>query len=148
MTTALKDFSDRLDVALNSAGMSRGDLAAACGVSASTVSRWKGKHTPQPSMLTTVAHVLGVRREWLVTGVEPMRPEGISYAPSMMIKEDTGAYRSGSRVPASMVQYIGLMTAILDEVRTGLRPVDDLEQVHALLDLAHPMQTRQKKIAG
>jgi transcriptional regulator with XRE-family HTH domain len=74
-SAALKDFSERLKMALMAEGKNKADLAQACGVSPSTVSRWKGAHLPSPVLLTLAAEVLNVRREWLAAGLEPMRPD-------------------------------------------------------------------------
>jgi len=69
---ASTDFSGRLELALRRAGMTKGGLAESLGVPASTVSRWKGIHHPSPVLMNGVAKTLGVRREWLVAGLEPM----------------------------------------------------------------------------
>lgn len=146
MSVPPNDFSSRLDLALSTAGMTRGDLAAACGVSPSTVSRWRGKHTPSPVLLGMAANALKVRREWLVAGTDPMRPapldDIVDFTAELPLREDTPSYQTNKKLPASKSIYLSLMIAILQEVLSGKRPVADLDEVHALLDLAHPMQQK------
>ncbi|MES2467615.1 MAG: helix-turn-helix transcriptional regulator [Verrucomicrobiota bacterium] len=137
-STLLKDFSERLNMALMSAGMSRGALAKRCGVSASTISRWRGSHLPSPVILTTVSEVLGVRREWLAAGLEPMK------ADSAILRDEAADYPATPRGRLSaQQQMMSAMITIIAEVMDDKRPLTDLEQVHALLDLVHPMPAKE-----
>ncbi len=73
-SSILRDFSDRFELALRTRSLSKADVARQINVSAPTVSRWKGKHIPSPSVMESLCKVLGVRKEWLIAGTEPMEP--------------------------------------------------------------------------
>lgn len=66
------NFSSRLTLALRLRGMTRADLARRTGISAPTISRWNALHIPGAENLDKVCRLLKVRREWLITGTEPM----------------------------------------------------------------------------
>jgi transcriptional regulator with XRE-family HTH domain len=133
----LKDFSVRLELALRRAGMTKRGLADAIGVPASTVSRWKGIHHPSPVLMNSVAKTLGVRREWLVVGLDPM-----SDGPdpqSMTVKD-------GPELPAFYDAALRQIVDFLDRIRAGTEPLSKLERVYGMLDILHPMpQHRQPK---
>lgn len=68
----IKKFGERLDEALRYAGLQKGQLAQAIGVTRSTVSRWYSMSLPQPRTMEDIARVLGVNKSWLSAGVGPM----------------------------------------------------------------------------
>lgn len=140
MSDTPKDFSDRLNLALSRAGMNRAQLATACGVAASTISRWQNVNTPNPALLSVAAKTLGVRREWLVAGTQPMQAPDTPEADSQIaLLEEPSAHRSRYKPPTREQMYLDLMIGILHEVRKGRKPLEALEEIHALLDLLHPM---------
>jgi transcriptional regulator with XRE-family HTH domain len=60
----------RLKEALKAGGMSNADLANAIGVTVQAVSKWLKKGGISQQRLPTVARVLGVSLEWLLTGAD------------------------------------------------------------------------------
>ncbi len=97
--------------------------------------------------MNMVCNSLGVRREWLSAGLEPMEPglpERDRAGPdNNRLMEDTSqAYRSCK--PSADNQMMAAMVTILEEVMSGIRPKTDLDQVHALLDLIHPLTQKEE----
>lgn len=70
-------LSDRLTLAMSSAGISQADLARACKVKPPSVHGWlsgKAKFLRGENLLLAAA-ALGVNQQWLATGEGPMLPE-------------------------------------------------------------------------
>jgi hypothetical protein len=59
-------FERRLAKAITASGKAKGELAAACGVALSTVSRWLGGTIPQTETLVKISRFLGVSETWLL----------------------------------------------------------------------------------
>lgn len=67
----MSDFTNRIDKILTEKNLSRRDLAAAIGVSASVVQSWVQRgSSPAADTVYKVAMFLGVSMEYLVTGIE------------------------------------------------------------------------------
>lgn len=71
------EFAERLRLALDEAGFrgwSRKKLGAQFGVTPQAFSKWmSGDAIPTPRHAQHLAHIVGVRRAWLLDGEEPMR---------------------------------------------------------------------------
>lgn len=92
-------LSDRLTLAMSSAGISQADLARACKVKPPSVHGWlsgKAKFLRGENLLLAAA-ALGVNQQWLATGEGPMLPDdrSMSFAVS---GETFGFARSGKTV--------------------------------------------------
>lgn len=101
-TTSRNNFSERLRTALRYSGLTHSALARRLGVNRSTVSRWNGNNLPAPEKLEQIAAELGVRREWLTAGLDPMLDES-----SRLTEPETG-YRFTPRpaAPESLVRRL------------------------------------------
>lgn len=66
----------------------------------------------------------------------PDTPEADS---QIALLEEPSAHRSRYKPPTREQMYLDLMIGILHEVRKGRKPLEALEEIHALLDLLHPM---------
>lgn len=78
-------LSERLNQAMELAGMSQGALAKASGVAQPTIWRLASGNARGSTKIVEMANALGVRSEWLSTGAGPMRDDGqepISRQPS------------------------------------------------------------------
>jgi len=69
-------IADRLNRAMIEAGMSQGALAKASGVAQPTIWRLTSGNARGSTKIVEIANALGVRTEWLSTGVGPMRDDG------------------------------------------------------------------------
>jgi len=66
------NFSERLDLAMKQACVTQGGLAKAVNMAQSSINKLlNGAHGSRKSV--SIAQVLGVRPEWLATGIGPMR---------------------------------------------------------------------------
>ena len=76
--TAHAEFAVRFRQALREAGHGdspQKELARLFGVTGTAVRKWKeGEAMPSSKRAPQVAHVLGVRRAWLLDGEHPIRP--------------------------------------------------------------------------
>ncbi|MGQ6183067.1 XRE family transcriptional regulator [Serratia marcescens] len=68
----MKTFADRLNAAMESAGVSQGRLAAIIGVSQPAVQKMTAGKTQGSKKILEIASALGVRAEWLSSGAGPM----------------------------------------------------------------------------
>jgi transcriptional regulator with XRE-family HTH domain len=66
-------FGERLLVARNKANLSQAAVAAACGVSQASYSRWESDEASMPAAdkVFQIARLLGIRAQWLAEGVPP-----------------------------------------------------------------------------
>lgn len=70
-----KIFGERLDLAIRMAGLKKGEVAKAVGVSNSTVTNWlQGEHFPEIQALLTLCAFLKVTPNWIL-GIEDASPE-------------------------------------------------------------------------
>lgn len=69
-------LADRLNEAMNLAGMSQGALAKASGIAQPTIWRLVSGNARGSTKIVEIANALGVRSEWLSTGNGPMRDDG------------------------------------------------------------------------
>ncbi|EJG2186279.1 TPA: helix-turn-helix transcriptional regulator [Citrobacter freundii] len=71
-------LAERLNQAMELSGMSQGALAKASGVAQPTIWRLTSGNARGSTKIVEIANALGVRTEWLSTGIGPMREEGQS----------------------------------------------------------------------
>ncbi|QLW43636.1 helix-turn-helix transcriptional regulator [Citrobacter sp. RHBSTW-00524] len=86
-------LAERLNQAMEQSGMSQGALAKASGVAQPTIWRLTSGNARGSTKIVEIANALGVRTEWLSTGIGPMRSDGqqpVSIAP---IKADPNIFR-------------------------------------------------------
>lgn len=69
-------FSERLSQAMKEAGHTQGSLGKAVGMAQSSVWKLVSGDAKGSRKVVEIAHVLGVRPEWLVSGQDPMRIDG------------------------------------------------------------------------
>ena len=69
-------LADRLNLAMEQSGMSQGALAKASGVAQPTIWRLTSGNARGSTKIVEIANALGVRTEWLSTGIGPMRNYG------------------------------------------------------------------------
>lgn len=69
-------LSDRLNKAMELAGMSQGALAKASGVAQPTIWRLTSGNARGSTKIVEIANALGVNSEWLSTGIGPMKKVG------------------------------------------------------------------------
>lgn len=69
-------LAERLNQAMELSGMSQGALAKASGVAQPTIWRLTSGNARGSTKIVEIANALGVRTEWLSTGVGPMRGDG------------------------------------------------------------------------
>ena len=69
-------LAERLNQAMELSGMSQGALAKASGVAQPTIWRLTSGNARGSTKIVEIANALGVRTEWLSTGVGPMREDG------------------------------------------------------------------------
>ncbi|MEP8942146.1 XRE family transcriptional regulator [Enterobacter ludwigii] len=83
-------LAERLNQAMELSGMSQGALAKASGVAQPTIWRLTSGNARGSTKIVEIANALGVRSEWLSTGVGPMRSDGqqpIPAAPSCIVQD-------------------------------------------------------------
>ncbi|MBJ8730886.1 helix-turn-helix transcriptional regulator [Citrobacter freundii] len=71
----MKTFADRLNAAMNAAGISQGQLAEKVGVSQPAIQKMTSGKTNGSRKMVELAHALNVRPEWLSSGTGPMHNE-------------------------------------------------------------------------
>lgn len=69
-------LAERLNQAMELSGMSQGALAKAAGIAQPTIWRLTSGNARGSTKIVEIANALGVRTEWLSTGVGPMRADG------------------------------------------------------------------------
>lgn len=73
----MKTFAERLNAAMDAAGISQGKLAAIIGVSQPAVQKMTSGKTQGSKKIIEIASALGVRAEWLADGSGIMRDDDI-----------------------------------------------------------------------
>lgn len=86
-------LAERLNQAMEQSGMSQGALAKASGVAQPTIWRLTSGNARGSTKIVEIANALGVRTEWLSTGIGPMRPDGQQPASIAPIKADPNIFR-------------------------------------------------------
>lgn len=89
----MKTFSERLISAMNEAGLSQGQLAEAVGISQPAVQKMTSGKTNGSRKMVELANALGVRPEWLSSGVGLMREDGQRPAQPQADKKESTIFR-------------------------------------------------------
>lgn len=86
----MKTFADRLNAAMEQAGVSQGKLAAMIGVSQPAIQKMTAGKTQGSKKIIEIASALGVRAEWLSSGVGPMikSPDSNNHSVSTIAPEN------------------------------------------------------------
>lgn len=74
----LDTLADRLAFAFSYAGLTKADIARACGVTPQAVSGWTKTGRISKEQIFPLADLTGFRAEWMTTGEGPMFPDGTS----------------------------------------------------------------------
>ena len=82
-------IGDRIFEQLNQIGMSQKEFSEKTGISQSTISEWKSKHTnPTSEKIMIICEVLGCTPEWLLSGIENTGERG-NVLPWFVIDRDS-----------------------------------------------------------
>ncbi|MBA8562191.1 helix-turn-helix transcriptional regulator [Citrobacter freundii] len=82
-------LAERLNQAMTAAGMSQGALAKASGIAQPTIWRLASGNARGSTKIVEIANALGVRSEWLSTGVGPMKNDGQAHVVTKPQPNDT-----------------------------------------------------------
>ena len=86
-------LAERLNQAMEQSGMSQGALAKASGVAQPTIWRLTSGNARGSTKIVEIANALGVRTEWLSTGIGPMRADGQQPTFIAPVKTDPNIFR-------------------------------------------------------
>lgn len=86
-------LAERLNQAMEQSGMSQGALAKASGVAQPTIWRLTSGNARGSTKIVEIANALGVRTEWLSTGIGPMRADGQQPISITPVKVDPSIFR-------------------------------------------------------
>lgn len=136
-----QEFSHLLQRRLDELGWNLSELAKRMAVDVSSPSRWIKGTIPRRKMLLDLMSVLKLddvtRAEW-----EALTEQGANRIADQPMSYLSKRGRAVER-PSADDQMMLAMVTILQDVVEGVRPKEHLEQVHALLDLVHPLQHKQ-----
>lgn len=86
-------LAERLNQAMELSGMSQGALAKASGVAQPTIWRLTSGNARGSTKIVEIANALGVRTEWLSTGLGPMRSDDQQPLPIAPTSSVPGVFR-------------------------------------------------------
>lgn len=89
----MKTFADRLNAAMSAAGISQGQLAEKVGISQPAIQKMTSGKTTGSRKMVELAHALGVRPEWLSSGVGEMRIDGNVPSAAQPVSETIDVFR-------------------------------------------------------
>lgn len=121
-----RDFAKRLNQACIAAGIQQSVLrrtfADQFGVSRESARKWLvGDSLPETKRISSLAKFLGVRGEWLLTGIGPMHD-------SDQVAEPSGDYRLQAAMPQNFEQLAEIFAAL---TRSDQRRLVDIAKVLA-----------------
>lgn len=127
--TGVNTFAERLKTRRNELGFSQAQLAKKAGVSQSTIGMLEKGRRQEPRKLLAIAKALGVRAEWLESGVNPMLV-GTSgdlerAGPAVQVNEQSPAWPPTLKhaLPVVLDALEGLDNYTADKVIGALRAV-------------------------
>lgn len=88
----MKTFAERLNAAMSAADISQGQLADKVGISQPAIQKMTSGKTSGSRKMVELAHALGVRPEWLSSGVE-MRIDGNVPSAAQPVSETIDVFR-------------------------------------------------------
>ena len=116
-------FSERLQEVMNEKGYTKYRVAKALNMSATTISNYLDNKTkPDTTKLEVLSHLLGVNRNWLVSG------EGEKYRKVVMANDTSSGVDSVGEDDSVMTRHL---VAIVDKQASSLKAKD--EQMTMLL---------------
>ncbi|MEY8590628.1 helix-turn-helix domain-containing protein [Butyricimonas hominis] len=116
-------FSERLQEVMNEKGYTKYRVAKALNMSATTISNYLNNKTkPDTTKLEVLSHLLGVNRNWLVSG------EGEKYRKVVAVDDDSLGGDSVGEDDSVMTRHL---VAIVDKQASSLKAKD--EQMTMLL---------------
>ena len=116
-------FSERLQEVMNEKGYTKYRVAKALNMSATTISNYLNNKTkPDTTKLEVLSHLLGVNRNWLVSG------EGEKYRKVVAVDDDSLGVDSVGEDDSVMTRHL---VAIVDKQASSLKAKD--EQMTMLL---------------
>ena len=116
-------FSERLPEVMNEKGYTKYRVAKALNMSATTISNYLNNKTkPDTTKLEVLSHLLGVNRNWLVSG------EGEKYRKVVMANDTSSGVDSVGEDDSVMTRHL---VAIVDKQASSLKAKD--EQMTMLL---------------
>ena len=116
-------FSERLQEVMNEKGYTKYRVAKALNMSATTISNYLNNKTkPDTTKLEVLSHLLGVNRNWLVSG------EGEKYRKVVMANDTSSGVDSVGEDDSVMTRHL---VAIFDKQASSLKAKD--EQMTMLL---------------
>lgn len=116
-------FSERLQEVMNEKGYTKYRVAKALNMSATTISNYLNNKTkPDTTKLEVLSHLLGVNRNWLVSG------EGEKYRKVVAVDDDSSGVDSVGEDDSVMTRHL---VAIVDKQASSLKAKD--EQMAMLL---------------
>lgn len=126
-------LSERIKLAMDQAGLSQTGLARACGIKPPSVHGWlsgKAKFLRGENLLRA-ASALGVRQEWLASGVGPMRGSEMPASLASVALSGDGELEDAPpiRRKPQLIPVVGRVQAGDD----GLLHIDDVDHVEGYL---------------
>lgn len=128
-------FADRLKLAMSDAGLTQANLAEKAGVSQAAIQKLTSGKAESTRKIVEIANALGVRVEWLSSGVGAMRNEGQQPIQAHNNYEKEGVYRvdvldltvsagPGSYMLSEMVEVLHAIEFTTEHARSlfGNRP--------------------------
>ncbi|WP_409243766.1 XRE family transcriptional regulator [Enterobacter cloacae] len=89
----MKTFAERLNAAMSAADISQGQLADKVGISQPAIQKMTSGKTSGSRKMVELAHALGVRPEWLSSGVGEMRIDGNVPSADQPVSETIDVFR-------------------------------------------------------
>ena len=89
----MKTFAERLNAAMSAADISQGQLADKVGISQPAIQKMTSGKTSGSRKMVELAHALGVRPEWLSSGVGEMRIDGNVPSAAQPVSETIDVFR-------------------------------------------------------
>ena len=89
----MKTFAERLNAAMSAADISQGQLADKVGISQPAIQKMTSGKTSGSRKMVELAHALGVRPEWLSSGVGEMRIDGNVPSAAQPVSETIEVFR-------------------------------------------------------
>lgn len=89
----MKTFAERLNAAMSAADISQGQLADKVGISQPAIQKMTSGKTSGSRKMVELAHALGVRPEWLSSGVGEMRIDGNVPSEAQPVSETIDVFR-------------------------------------------------------
>ena len=110
-------FSERLQEVMNEKGYTKYRVAKALNMSATTISNYLNNKTkPDTTKLEVLSHLLGVNRNWLVSG------EGEKYRKVVAVDDDSLGGDSVGEDDSVMTRHL---VAIVDKQASSLKAKDE-----------------------